>query len=136
MSSGTGNGEQNNVLSLMRRAIVLDIQQIFLVQSQEKHLYIVTHLDDNLPDAINIDGVRLRQILFNVVENALKFTETGGIKINVAVTHLSYDHSLETNTIDLTITVEDTGIGIPLDQQDDIFKAFTQTEGQSVNRAC
>ncbi|MGK7944645.1 MAG: ATP-binding protein, partial [Microcystaceae cyanobacterium] len=114
--------------------LILDIKQIFHVQAQQKHLYLITHLDDHLPDAINIDGVRLRQILFNVVGNALKFTETGGIKISTTVKHSPHYMSFESDTIDLTIIVEDTGIGIPLEQQDTIFNAFTQTEGQSTRK--
>ncbi|MGK7931671.1 MAG: ATP-binding protein [Microcystaceae cyanobacterium] len=114
--------------------LILDIQQIFQVQAQQKQLYLVTHLDDNLPDTVNIDGVRLRQILFNVVGNALKFTETGGITIHVAMKNSLYHRSFDTDTIDLMITVEDTGIGIPQEQQNAIFKAFTQTEGQSTRK--
>ena len=70
------------------------------------------------PRLIYVDEQRLRQILFNLLSNAVKFTETGSVKVEVR-------HQGE----DLIVSVTDTGIGIPADQQETIFEPFTQVDG-------
>ncbi|MFB2918376.1 MULTISPECIES: PAS domain S-box protein [Aerosakkonema] len=111
------------------RVLIQEICLIFSQKAQEKQLYLLSEIDENLPTAILFDEVRLRQILFNVVGNALKFTESGSIKISArSQTRISE------NTVCLEIAVADTGIGIPTDQQNSIFDAFLQVEGQSTRK--
>lgn len=74
----------------------------------------------DVPSAVELDGMRLRQILFNLVENALKFTETGGVIVVV-------QHSRER----LEFNVQDTGIGIDARNLDLIFEPFTQVNNKS-----
>ncbi len=105
------------------RALIKEIHQIFSLKAREKNIQFLTEIADTVPTGILIDEVRLRQILFNVVGNALKFTERGYVKIS-AIDHLS----------SITIIVEDTGIGIALEQQERIFDAFVQSEGQSTRK--
>jgi two-component system sensor histidine kinase EvgS len=73
-----------------------------------------------------LDEIRLRQILINLVGNALKFTHEGEVKISLYVLHIN----VESNKVDLLIDIFDTGIGIPETQQKNIFSAFTQQENQ------
>ncbi|WP_071191792.1 PAS domain S-box protein [Trichormus sp. NMC-1] len=110
------------------RSLIREIIQIFNPTATAKNLIIRSTIEDTLPQSIYIDEIRLRQILFNVVGNALKFTEKGEIQISIRA------HSYFTNNeekIWLEISVEDTGIGIDRHQQQSIFEAFVQSVGQS-----
>jgi signal transduction histidine kinase/CheY-like chemotaxis protein len=106
--------------------LINEIVQIFSQQAANRDLALVVSLDDRLPPAIVLDEIRLRQILLNVVGNALKFTESGYVKIHAVVR--SFD-SVQ-HTLTLEIAVEDTGIGIDKHQQQHIFEAFEQAQGQ------
>jgi PAS domain S-box-containing protein len=107
--------------------IVSDVEQVFSLRAAEKKIELKTVIDPIMPNQILIDEVRIRQILFNLVGNAVKFTPKGYIKVEVTVDR--YDKS--TSQIDFTIKVEDSGIGIPKSQQLQIFEPFKQKEGQS-----
>lgn len=113
--------------SVNLRSLIQEIQQIFNQKAIEKNLVLTATVEDTVPDAIEIDEVRLRQILFNAVGNALKFTEQGFIQI----TARAQVYPNERNKYQLEIAVKDTGIGISIDQQQRIFEAFTQSAGQS-----
>ncbi len=108
------------------RLLINEIQQIFSQKANKKNLSLLTDIESTVPTGILFDGIRLRQILFNLVGNALKFTEQGYVKISVRWQETS-PPSL------LTITVEDTGIGIAPEQQQQIFEPFVQSEA-SINR--
>ncbi len=107
------------------KSVALEIQNIFLQVVTDKRLDFVVELDPNLPEAIFIDEVRLRQILFNLLKNAVKFTDHGKISLSMRVRSVSADNRLE-----LEIVVADTGIGIPEEEQATIFDAFTQRKSQ------
>ncbi|MBD0335665.1 MAG: response regulator, partial [Cyanobacteria bacterium Co-bin13] len=113
------------------RSLIGEIQQIFSQRAAEKHLPLQVTVDETVPSSIRIDEARLRQILFNVVGNALKFTEQGTIQI--AARAQSYP-TAEGEKNWLEITVKDSGTGIARDQQSRIFEAFTQSAGQSNRR--
>jgi len=109
------------------RAILNEVKQLFLFKVQEKTLGFEMEMDPDLPSIVIIDEVRIKQILLNLVGNAVKFTSRGYIKVSVKKVSANEDqHSLE-----LIFSVEDTGIGVPLDQQKRIFDVFKQQEGQS-----
>ncbi|MFZ1027760.1 MAG: GAF domain-containing protein [Limnoraphis robusta] len=110
------------------RSIVTEIQQIFQQKVLDKRLFLYAEIDPALPLAIQLDEVRIRQILFNVVGNAIKFTQKGSIKIEVRC------ESFQEQKINLKIRVEDTGIGIAPESQKKIFQAFTQSDGQSTRK--
>ncbi|HEY9735283.1 MAG TPA: ATP-binding protein, partial [Trichocoleus sp.] len=110
------------------RGIIQEVEQIFSAKAAEKGLCLFTQITETVPENLYIDDIRLRQILFNVVGNALKFTETGHVKIQVQ--GQSYDQG-GTRRYWLELRVEDTGIGIARDQQEAIFEAFVQSAGQS-----
>ncbi len=111
-----------NLSSLMR-----DIKQIFSVKIESKNLLFPLEIDKRLPQSLMLDQTRIRQILFNLVGNAIKFTDTGSISISVKIEGDTQPES----KIDLYFEIKDTGIGIPENQIDKIFEAFIQTKGQS-----
>ncbi len=106
-----------------------EMQQIFSHKLTEKGLDFQINIDPELPNALLLDEVRLRQILLNLVGNAVKFTESGYIRLSVSKQSTKMDHS----QINLNFSVEDTGIGIPEDQLGAIFRAFQQQKGQDIN---
>ena len=79
------------------------------------------------PDALVGDPDRLRQIVMNLVGNAIKFTEAGEVTVSV-------DAAVGPEDVELRVTVRDTGIGIPKDKQETIFEAFTQADGSITRR--
>ncbi|MDM8565807.1 PAS domain S-box protein [Candidatus Halobeggiatoa sp. HSG11] len=110
--------------------IFSELQQIFVIKLAEKGLEFVIDIDKNLPSALLFDEIRLRQVLLNLIGNAVKFTEIGYIKLSSR----KIDNNADSNKIDLVISVADTGIGIPLDQQETIFESFRQQDGQSTRK--
>ena len=107
-------------------SIIQDIEQLFLPKVEAKNLSLEIINHANLPEYIYMDEVRFHQILFNLVGNAIKFTQKGFIRIETKIKQCK-----EKNKVDLIIEIEDTGIGIPENQQKIIFDAFTQQSGQS-----
>ncbi|UCH14758.1 MAG: response regulator, partial [Bacteroidales bacterium] len=111
------------------RSVVQEIKQIFAQKADSKGLPIKIEVDKNIPHMLVLDEIRLRQILLNLVGNALKFTEEGYIKIGV-----KGEFNSDGETMKLQIFIEDTGIGIPEQQQKVIFDAFKQQLGQSTRK--
>ena len=109
------------------RVIFKDISQIFSLKMQETGLELKLDIDDSIPPRLHIDALRLRQVLFNLVGNAVKFTEQGYVKMTASAQHTD----MNKKTVDLCIEVEDSGIGISAHQQDIIFEQFEQSAGQS-----
>lgn len=106
--------------------LFMEMEDFFTNKMEIKKLRFLTELDSDFPQYILLDGIRFRQVLINLIENARKFTETGSVKL--FCDDLAVD--VENNTIDFSITVKDTGIGIAEDQQQLIFQNFEQLEGQ------
>lgn len=110
--------------------IFREIELIFSETIRNKEIDFTVDIDPALPKALILDEVRLRQILFNLVGNALKFTEKGFVKVSVSKNNLERDHS----KIDLVFSVEDSGIGIALEDQQRIFEAFEQQKNQDQSK--
>lgn len=108
------------------RNVFEDIRQIFTYQVKQKGIDLLLEIDQNFPDIIILDEIRLRQVLLNLVGNAVKFTDTGWIK---TVARANFTDSEQTH-LDLRIMVQDSGVGIPEDQEQIIFEAFKQRSGQ------
>ncbi|MBT7789678.1 MAG: PAS domain S-box protein [Calditrichaeota bacterium] len=104
-----------------------EIKQMFSWKSTEKHLDFILDVDPSLPNGLLLDEVRIRQVIVNLVGNAIKFTHTGHIKLQVKQ-EVSFEN---TSKLKLIFSVEDTGIGIPAEQVQIIFEAFKQQENQS-----
>jgi len=113
---------------VLLQSLLGDIEKIFELKLSEKNLKYKLSLEESLPKAVLIDEIRLRQILINLIGNAIKFTEKGSIQLMVNFT----PH--ENNFITLKFEIIDTGIGIPEEQQKRIFQSFEQQDGQSTKR--
>jgi len=108
------------------KKLIEEIATVFTMKVQEKGIDLIVKVDENIPPSILIDDVRVRQILINLVSNAVKFTEEGFVRIEAKA--LKVDGHL--SKMDLQINVEDSGIGIPKEQMKKIFGDFEQVEGQ------
>ena len=108
------------------RDAVLDL---FALPAREKGLTLSVSLGAGLPETLLADEVRLRQILFNLVGNAVKFTDKGRVSLDISPASNRFDTAFR-----VLLTVADTGIGIPDDQLDAIFEPFGQVEGVYVRR--
>ncbi|MBI4805406.1 MAG: response regulator [Desulfovibrio sp.] len=97
--------------------------ETFLPACTEKGLTLATHLPEELPERLLGDPVRLGQILANLVGNAVKFTQSGGISVQVSETQPNPDEDVE-----LLFCVKDTGIGIPPEYTNAIFDSFRQVD--------
>lgn len=111
------------------KTICLEIMQIFKLKAAEKNIKLDIEFKKNITYALMIDETRIRQILVNLVGNAIKYTNSGSVKIIIDT-----DEFYGQDKTYLTIEVIDTGIGIPQSQQELIFEAFRQQEGQSTRK--
>ena len=100
-----------------------DLQSLSFIQTQQKGLQLEFIQEGEFPNIIETDATRLRQVLWNLISNAVKFTEHGNIIIRCFYT------SGESNQ--LSFEVEDSGIGIPHDQLDKIFAMYYQVKGNA-----
>lgn len=100
------------------------VESSFRLQLMEKGLSLETRMDDSVPLHLLGDDGRIRQVLFNLIGNAVKFTEHGGIVIDV---RLHEEHRLE-------FSISDTGIGIPEDKLQAMFEPFIQADGSYTRR--
>jgi PAS domain S-box-containing protein len=107
-----------------------DLRLMFSELLSEKGLGIIVDLEEALPAGLLLDEVRIRQVLINLINNAIKFSERG--HITIVVRHAYVDN--QRTAADISICVEDTGIGIPGDQVERIFKPFEQVDGQSTRK--
>ena len=110
-----------------------EIPLVFSEISKQKQVPTKLDFDENLPKSLLIDSTRIRQVLLNLVSNALKFTEKGSVLITVTTNQLLESSELS-ESLDLIIEVKDTGIGIPENKIDVIFESFQQIEGQSIHK--
>jgi len=111
------------------KKIFSELQQIFEIKLAEKGLNFIVDINADLPSALLFDEIRLRQVLLNLIGNAVKFTESGYIKLSSRKVERGI-----AGKIDLIISVTDTGIGIPPDQQQIVFESFRQQDGQSTRK--
>src|SRR5207244_4825152 len=112
--------------------------KVLAVRAQQKELALVYQVHADVPESLVGDAGRLRQVLINLVGNAIKFTHQGEVVVDVAMAAdgQSHDGSREAameGTVLLHCAVRDTGIGIPADKQQRIFEAFTQADGSTTS---
>ncbi|MFC6669962.1 ATP-binding protein [Marinobacterium aestuariivivens] len=112
------------------RDLCAEMEQLFSQRMAEKQLEFRIDIDDELPPALILDETRIRQILINLIGNAVKFTERGHIRLALRCHYPTASKS----SLDLLLEVEDSGIGIPESQQQAVFGAFEQRSGQSAER--
>ncbi len=109
------------------REIVEDIGELMLPRAEAKGIELAISFDSAIPSAIETDAGRFRQILLNLVGNAIKFTEQGHVLIEVVSEEVSGSQLLR-------IGVRDTGIGIPRDKHPLLFQKFSQVDGSSTRK--
>jgi PAS domain S-box-containing protein len=110
--------------------IFKEVAQLFSFKTMEKQIEFYTEIEESFDFKVFMDEIRVRQILVNLVGNSVKFTDDGYVKLKAA-----YKKSIKNpNLADIIIDVEDTGIGIPPEEQINIFEAFHQKSGQSFKK--
>ena len=112
------------------QALVQDVMSTFSEQARGKGLSLVSEMASGMPELVVGGKSRLKQVLFNLVGNAIKFTDEG--EVSVSLSPLRRDE--EAGNIRLLVTVEDSGIGIPDEKIDHIFEPFTQVDGSYIRR--
>jgi len=110
------------------RAAAREVLKMFELKAGEKKLYLWEEIDPSVPEALMLDGSRLRQILLNLVGNAVKFTAEGGVKLRIRAA------ALDGGRVRLELEVADTGIGIPSEHQTRIFSPFVQVAEPGARR--
>ncbi len=106
--------------------IIADVISVLRVRAHEKGLSLEYRWTGGIPETIQTDAIRLRQLLINLIGNAIKFTEVGGVKIAAALDQATPPQ--------LVIDVTDTGIGIPADKLATIFDPFVQVDTSVTRR--
>ena len=130
IESGTVTVEVEEILF----ANLLDkVSRSFRHEAENRRLTFEVAADANLGRSINTDSKRLQQILKNLLSNAFKFTEHGGVRLHVstAPTGLNTDHPLLKSGPVIAFEVSDTGVGIPSEKQKIIFEAFQQADAST-----
>ncbi|MFN0118749.1 MAG: response regulator [Elusimicrobiota bacterium] len=111
------------IMNLM--VVIEDVVEMLAMKAEEKGIELAFRYARNVPVNIIADPARIKQILVNLIGNAIKFTETGHVFINVEVDQINQGKGT------FLISVEDTGIGIPEDRVESIFETFTQVDSST-----
>lgn len=107
------------------RSVCRNLEQILAAKVSDKGLSWKMHIDDQVPDQLIGDKLRMSQILFNLLGNAIKFTESGQVALYIELIER------DRQRVRLTFRIEDTGIGIPEDAQMSIFEDFNRVKYQN-----
>jgi CheY-like chemotaxis protein len=110
------------------RQVVDDVLKVVHVRVREKALSLEVDYAPSLPEVIHTDPTKLRQILLNLVGNAIKFTEQGGVRIAI------HDGPSRRGSAQIRFVISDTGIGIASDKLDELFQSFTQADASMTRR--
>jgi PAS domain S-box-containing protein len=112
------------------RPLIEGIAELLSTRAFIKNVEIVTAVAAHVPDSIVADGVRLRQVITNLVGNAIKFTEQGGVLVTASVEKSPSSGG----PLKLRLSVRDTGIGVPKEKQEQIFEDFVQADSSHARR--
>ena len=115
-------------ISFQLHDVVYDAARMLAVSAHQKGLELLVDIDPDVPPRALGDPTRLRQVLINLLGNAIKFTEQGQITVGLALERHSAGDA------DIHISVADSGIGIPQDKQESIFEAFSQADVSTTRR--
>jgi signal transduction histidine kinase/DNA-binding response OmpR family regulator len=110
------------------RSVVANVLKTVALRADEKNIELTKHVGPLVPSKVIGDPARLRQVLLNLVGNAIKFTNEGDISVDVSVVDPS------ARPVQLLFAVTDTGIGIPADKLASIFKPFEQADGSTTRK--
>ena len=108
--------------------LVAEVVDLFKEKAKQKGIYLFTSIDENVPHCISSDPTRIRQILINILGNAIKFTDTGGVRMRVrAAPDLR-------ESLKISVDVKDTGCGLTEEQKARLFKPFTQADNTTTRQ--
>ena len=124
IESGNLSLEENEVCV---RSVLEDIAELLAPRAHAKSIELVAMTAEDVPDRIHTDELRLRQIVTNLIGNALKFTEDGGVRVDVRMVD---DHDGRS----VRFEVHDTGVGVPVDKREEIFREFVQADSSHARR--
>ncbi|MCG9879556.1 MAG: response regulator [Bacteroidia bacterium] len=110
------------------RDLVLDVKELFTIKAAEKGIELMVTIDNKIPNVLKGDPLRINQLLINLVNNAIKFTESGYVKLEVNLQLSTINHAL------VYFVISDTGIGIPSAKQGQIFNSFTQADANTTRK--
>lgn len=110
------------------RDLLRDTLKTLAIRADKKGLELLVRVSPNVPPTVVGDPTRLRQLIVNLVGNAIKFTEVGNIVVNAEVDGIGADH------VTIHFQVSDTGMGIPPDKLDVIFESFAQADGSTTRK--
>jgi len=108
--------------------LISDMIKVFRYRAESKGVELRYNFDEHTPDSLLLDVARLRQVMLNLIGNAVKFTEEGVIQISVICRDIGDD------MVDIELIVKDSGVGIPESDFGNIFLPFRQRTGQNVNK--
>jgi CheY-like chemotaxis protein/anti-sigma regulatory factor (Ser/Thr protein kinase) len=108
--------------------IVNSVFNLLKFKADENNIEFLLDIEEEVPQYLTLDSLRLNQILMNLLSNALKFTERGYVKLKITVLQKHNDK------VKLKFSVEDTGIGIPADRLNRIFESFEQADEDTVSK--
>lgn len=115
--------------------ILCDCYKMAVIRINEKALHFEIEVDQTIPSDLLGDEVRIRQIINNLLQNAIKYTTNGSIAFKIGYERQEKAHSDNLDTIMLTISVQDTGIGIRDEEMSKLFMAFRRIENRSEQEA-
>ncbi len=110
--------------------IVEEVVDMLSIKAHEKNTELICNIDPRMPSVFMGDAIRIKQVLVNLLGNALKFTDGGDVLVDVQRTNGIYIKNNE-RYLDLKIAVKDTGIGIPTEKLQKIFESFTQADAST-----
>jgi signal transduction histidine kinase/CheY-like chemotaxis protein/HPt (histidine-containing phosphotransfer) domain-containing protein len=116
------------------RATVEEACEIAAERAREKGLGLLVDISDDTPEWVRGDVTRLRQILLNYINNAIKFTHEGQVIVSVSLVQVTPENFSVPQRVVLNFRVKDTGIGIPLDRQHALFESFSQVDSSTTRR--
>ena len=114
------------------RTCIEDALDLVAHRAAAKGLELAYILDENVPSAVIGDVTRVRQVLVNLLSNALKFTEQGNVLVRVR--RRAYEEGRDSDRCEIEFAVQDTGIGIPPDSLDRLFKSFSQVDASTTRK--
>ncbi|MGL1936549.1 MAG: response regulator [Fibrobacterales bacterium] len=109
-------------------SVIDNLSNMISLKAQEKGIELIFSIASDIPPVLVGDPLRLGQILLNLANNALKFTDSGEIKVEITVEEKKYDHTK------LSFVVSDTGIGMTKEQQGKLFQAFSQADSSTTRK--
>ncbi|MEI9885613.1 MAG: ATP-binding protein [Rhizomicrobium sp.] len=124
IESGTFTPEDDEV---ELRGLIEGVVELSCPRAHDKGIELVAVVGRDVPQVVRSDSVRLRQVLTNLVGNAVKFTERGGVELHVHVVALHDRHFLR-------FDVRDTGVGVPKEKRDEIFNEFVQADSSHARK--